>query len=358
MKVLVAPLDWGLGHATRCIPVVDALLKQGDEVIIAADGAVEQLLRQEFPSLNYVKLPGYKIKYSPSLPMSIAMLIMLPSLFSKIIREHYRLGKLIKEYKPDAIISDNRFGLWNKKIHSVFITHQVMIKCPSWIRLMEPLLHQANKVIINRYDECWIPDDENKISGDLSHKYPLPANAKFIGRLSRWKDKLPHSSVKKYDVIGILSGPEPHRSALEKILIRELSSSDFNSLLVLGKPGDRFEKKASGNLSIVSHLDAEKMLEAVSSAEIVISRPGYSSIMDFLSIKKNVLFIPTPGQTEQEYLADYLKSRKVFFSIAQKKFRLESALMELKKFSVDNFHEEPNDLSSFMAEWKKRAIAY
>jgi predicted glycosyltransferase len=358
MKILIAPLDWGLGHATRCIPVISELIKQGDEVIIAADGSIESLLRKEFPEIKFIKLHGYKIKYSSFFPMSLAMLILLPQLAVKIIREHLWLKNFIHVYNTDVIISDNRFGLWNKKIHSVYITHQVMIKCPQWLRFMEPLLYRVNKFFISHYDECWIPDDVNKLSGDLSHKYPVPPNAKFIGTLSRWKEKKIPSPKKKYDIIGILSGPEPQRSSLEKLLVRELGHSEMNSLLVLGKPTEQAEQKINGKVSLVSHLDAEKMFDAISSADLVISRPGYSSIMDFLALKKNALFIPTPGQTEQEYLAGYLFDKKMFFSIAQKKFSLEQAISESKNFSVHEFKEEPDSLPSFLREWKKRLTAY
>ncbi len=358
MKILVAPLDWGLGHATRCIPVILELSRQGDEVIIAASGNIEQLLKLEFPLLKFVSLDGYHMKYSTFLPMPVSMLLQLPKMIKNILIEHRQLKNIIHEYKIDAVISDNRYGLWNKKIHSVFMTHQIMIKCPPGLRFLEPFLYRINKFFINKYDECWIPDDEKKLCGDLAHGYPLPSNARFIGPLSRWKDLKNGVVVKKYDVICMLSGPEPSRSSLEEILIGELTNSPLNALILLGKPGVHFEKKLNDNLRLVSHLESKKMLDAISSSELVICRPGYSSIMDLISINKNAILIPTPGQTEQIYLADYLRKKNVFFSMREKIFNLEKAVDEAKKYSLVNLEKTNQDLASFLANWRKKLSAY
>ncbi len=355
---MIAPLDWGLGHASRCIPIIRELLVHGDEVIIAAEKNLAAMLEKEFPDLKIIFLRGYRAKYSSFLPMFLSMAFQTPKFAWRIFREHEQLKKIILDYRIDAVISDNRYGLWNKKIQTVFITHQVMIKCPSGLKFLEPLLYRINKFFIKKFDECWIPDDEKKLSGDLSYKYPFPSNAKFIGTLSRWKGKKNNFSEKKYDVIGIVSGPEPHRSAFEKILIKQLSDSTLKCLIVLGKPEEQSETTVHGNLSIVSHLDSKKLLEAISSSESVICRAGYSSIMDLEAIGKNAVLVPTPGQTEQIYLATYLRKEKKFFSVSQKSFYLRDAIRETGNYSVANTREVENYLPILISTWRKKINGY
>lgn len=219
-----------------------------------------------------------------------------------------------------------------------------MIKCPKWLRFFEPILHYINKLFISKFDECWIPDDEKIISGELSHRYPLPANAKFIGLLSRWSHSQFISSKKEYDLVAIVSGPEPHRSSFEALLIAKLSSQPLSSLIIQGKPGIPVWKKINPRLAVVSHLKNQALLETISSADFVICRAGYSSIMDLVSIQKDAILIPTPGQTEQLYLAKYLSDRKAFFSIQQNHFNPEDAIRESRNYSVKNLVEENANL--------------
>jgi hypothetical protein len=171
-RILICPLDWGLGHATRCIPVIRAFLGQNAEVLIAADGRAYELLQQEFPELQFIRLKGYEIRYPSSGSMAASMLLSIPKILSGIKREHRELEKIIAEHKIDTVVSDNRYGCWNKQVKSIFITHQLMLKSP----FGEGLLHRIILSHIKKYDECWIPDHaaENNLSGELSHKYPLP----------------------------------------------------------------------------------------------------------------------------------------------------------------------------------------
>ncbi len=355
MKILVAPLDWGLGHATRCIPLIEEFLQQGDEVIVAAEGNVESILRKEFPGIKFVFLRGYRIRYSAALPMSLSIFFRLPGMLRRIFIEHQQLKKLIREHHSDAVVSDNRYGLWNKKIKSIFITHQVMIKCPVPFRFMERFVYSMHKYFISRYDECWIPDSNAALSGDLSHKYRLPANAKMIGILSRWK-KSNEQAEKKFDVAAIISGPEPHRALFEKLLIRELTRGKLRSVIVLGKPGEQSDVQLNEYVRSVSHLPADKLLEIISGSGSVICRSGYSSIMDMVAAGKDAILIPTPGQTEQLYLARHLKKNKVFFSIDQKNFNVANAIVQSKKYSVKNFTVDASQLRETVASWKKKSL--
>ncbi|PID94916.1 MAG: hypothetical protein CSA89_00165 [Bacteroidales bacterium] len=188
-RVLVAPLNWGIGHATRCVPMIKALLEADKDVIIAADGYPLQLLKRQFPQLLAIEFSWAKVHYSKSSSQFMSMLYQTPKFIYSIIKEHFALKKIVEQYNIDVVISDNRFGLWCKKRLSIYITHQISVKTGTKNTFLDKLLYRIHKVIIERYDECWIPDfedDSDNLSGDLSHKYPLPKNAKFIGILSRF----------------------------------------------------------------------------------------------------------------------------------------------------------------------------
>ncbi|HEY6163065.1 MAG TPA: glycosyltransferase [Bacteroidia bacterium] len=335
LKILVSPLDWGLGHATRCIPIIKTLSENGCEVLIGADGRALELLKHEFPSQQFLRMPGYNIRYPAKGSMAIKMAASFPRILKGIRSEHEQLHSIIKEHSIDAVISDNRFGLWNKKIPSVFITHQLMIKSP----LGENALHHFNKRYINRFSSCWIPDNngENNLSGDLSHKYPLPAHAEFIGLLSRFN---PATYVKEdLNILVLLSGPEPQRTLLEKKLLQELIRSGDTALVVRGVTEKQERKKLTSRVSIVNYMTADELEKELYAASIVIARPGYSTVMDLATLKKKkVIFIPTPGQTEQEYLAERLSNLKIAYYSPQENLNLESALGFVKEYN--GFSEE------------------
>ena len=313
-KVLVCPLNWGLGHATRCVPIIREQLAAGNEVVICVDSYPLEFLRQEFPALRTIELPSYPIRYSKGKSQVFAMLRFLPTLLKGIYRENRWLNNLLKKEHFDVIISDNRFGLWNRDIHSIYITHQVMIKMPKGLKWLEPIGYILHKYIINKYNECWIPDygEDSGLSGDLSHKYALPANAKFIGTLSRFNDcKLPAPDA-SYQVVAVLSGVEPQRTLFENELIAAYKNSDKKTLIVQGKPGSEpFRKEITGNLTVVPYMNTSELAAVLMSCEEIISRSGYTTIMDLnaLNCLNKARLIPTPGQTEQEYLADYLYSK-------------------------------------------------
>ena len=228
-RVLVAPLNWGLGHAARCVPIIRELLSQKCEVVIAADGYPLRFLRQEFPHLEWVEFKGLQVEYSDGQSQVGAMLRQLPQFLRDILREHKELKKIVERYDIDVVVSDNRFGLWCKSVHSVYMTHQLMVKMPRGLQWMEWAVWRFHRWFIKHYDECWVPDIEGdgNLSGALSHKYPILKNTKFIGPLSRfsvegieWEDVRVEAEAldlkEKYDVVAVLSGPEPHRTNLEK----------------------------------------------------------------------------------------------------------------------------------------------
>ena len=321
-RVLVAPLNWGLGHATRCVPIIKELIEQGHEVVIAADGYPLRFLRREFPHLEWVEFEGLKVKYADGQSQVGAMLRQLPSFVRGIWREHKELKRIVEAYEIDVVVSDNRFGLWCKGVHSVYMTHQLMVKMPRGLRWMEWGVWRLHRWFIKHYDECWVPDveGEGNLSGDLSHKYPLLKNTKFIGVLSRFsREKVEWEDVRveaealdlkeRYDVVAVLSGPEPHRTNLEKQITdnSRLSTFDFqlSTLIVQGLPADdlRLAEHRDG-VDYIPHLPTGLLQWYMQEAKQIVCRSGYSSIMDLHTIGRKAHLIPTPGQTEQEYLVD------------------------------------------------------
>jgi uncharacterized protein (TIGR00661 family) len=328
-RILICPLDWGLGHATRCIPIIRLLLQKNAEVIIAADGRPLALLQQEFPQLQFIVFRGYSISYPDSGSMAFKMLLAAPKILKGIKEEHLALQKIIEAKKIDIVISDNRYGCWSKKARSIFITHQLMIKSP----FAEKLLHKKVLRYVANYDECWVPDLEggNNLSGDLAHKYPLPANAFFIGPLSRFTFSDP--AKPEYDVMAIISGPEPQRTIFEQLLRKQIQESNLKYLLVLGTPEVENSIREDKNVKSISHLNTSDMEQCILKSKIIVARSGYSTIMDLAVLGKKAVFVPTPGQTEQEYLAESLSNRGIAYSQNQSDFDLQKALTASEQFS-------------------------
>lgn len=303
LSVLIAPLNWGLGHATRCVPIIKKYINQGHRVIIAADGDALLWLQREFPKIQTIHLPDIQIRYSEKSSQVVAILKHLPHILTGIYREHQALKKIIANEHIDLVISDNRFGLWNKSVKSVYITHQLMIKSP--IRTLEPILRLIHKQIILKYDECWIPDieGEGNLSGDLSHRYPPPPNAHFIGWLSRFPVTLSVVPEKNYTNFCLLSGPEPHRTIFEQKMIEKFKDAVDSTLIVQGKPGFAPSTNTVKNIDIISYLSDEKIQYYLQNTPNIFCRSGYSTLMDLKILNCKANLTPTPGQTEQEYLA-------------------------------------------------------
>lgn len=335
LRILVCPLDWGLGHATRCIPIIRELHSNGAEVIIAGDGYSLELLKQEFPFLESIWLKGYRISFSSFIPLSIKMLLSSPRILWRIYKEHKEINTLVSSKNIDVVISDNRYGLWNNKAYSIFITHQLNILPPTLFTFLSPVLRKVVRNFIVRYNECWIPDapGEQNISGKLSHGHTIPPNTRFIGPLSRFDATSPTSKLLSsniFDIIAILSGPEPHRSDFERILKEQLIKSKIKSLLIRGITNTKIEERVSNNLTIIDHVPASTLHSLLKQDPVVICRGGFSTLMDISLTGNKVICIPTPGQTEQEYLAKKgsLENRLVYCH--QKDFSLIECLRKVK----------------------------
>lgn len=334
-RILVAPLDWGLGHATRCIPIINELKKQNCDVWLAGEGAQKQLLTQEFPDLPFLDLPGYRVKYARTKRGFFWKMLLQSHKLSLSIRfENNWLKKAINDYRFDAVISDNRYGLYHTSVPAIFITHQLKIKSPvgKW---SEGIVQKRNYRYINRFTECWVPDinDENSLGGELSNPVIKPATpVHYIGFLSRF---IPDNNFveKKNNLLVILSGPEPQRTILEEKIIKEISQYNGTATIVRGLPLSPTHIPYTNMIKVYNHLGSEALKTSIQEAELIICRSGYSSVMDLMVMQKKCIFIPTPGQTEQEYLGRYLMEKKKGINITQHEFTLNKALEKAQSFN-------------------------
>jgi uncharacterized protein (TIGR00661 family) len=330
-KVLVAPLDWGLGHATRCIPIIHALLQEQCHVFIASSGNALQVLKLEFPQLCFFELPPYNVKYGKGNSLIVQMLLQLPRLLKTINKEHAQINEIVKTHDIDLIVSDNRYGCWSASVKNIFITHQINIILPLVIRFMSIVVNRYHHYLIHRFNEVWIPDFVNRaMSGRLSdgtHRLKIPVH--FIGLLSRFENY--HQPIKRYEILVILSGPEPQRTVLENMLIEQLLLTKRSAIVVRGIPTGS-EVQNIDNIKLIDFLDARDLQGLIKDAKYVIARAGYSTIMDLAVLECNPILIPTPGQTEQEYLARKLKQSGMAYSIEQRRFNLEEAVNETAKY--------------------------
>ncbi len=352
-RILVAPLDWGLGHATRCIPIIRELLNHEAEVWIAGEAAQEKLLKAEFPDIPFLSLPGYRIRYAKSAGAFVKNIIFqIPKILKTIKQENTWLKKVVEEHHVDAVIADNRYGLYHSNIHCVFMTHQLRIKTSlgAWV---ERILQKRNYRYINRFTECWVPDvfGRNNIAGNLSHprKHPrIPV--RYVGLLSRFNKT---NTEKKIDhLLVVLSGPEPQRSILENKIIKDIAHYPGTATVVRGIPESLSIIPSTNTIRFYNHLPSNELNQEMEKAEYIISRSGYSTVMDIIKLQKKSILIPTPGQTEQAYISQYLQQNKIAFSIAQNSFSLPSALRLAEAFSYSTTTIQKGDnLKIIIAEF-------
>jgi uncharacterized protein (TIGR00661 family) len=320
--VLICPLDWGIGHATRCVPVVRSFQKHGCRVILAAGGRSMEFLKDELPECETIHFPGQKVTYAGTGFLGLKMFLLTPLLLLGILREHFQLKKIIRQHHLDVVFSDNRYGLWNKSTHCIFMTHQVRVIPPSFFNIFSGLVNSFLYSFIRKFDACWVPDlpHEPSLAGILSHPNKVSFPLKYIGLLSRFEDESPVNSEtiqQPLDFMVILSGPEPQRTIFEKKVLQQLKGSALKGVIVRGMPGSSGSSKLTGKITVYDHLGTRKMMEVICSANLIICRPGYSTIMDLVALGKKAVFIPTPGQPEQEYLADNLLEKEYFYYMPQ-----------------------------------------
>jgi len=335
VSVLIAPLDWGLGHATRCVPIIRELVDQGARVIIAAAGPQKILLSTEFPGLEMLDLPGYGIRYQQGFFLKWGLVFRAPSILKQIKRENRWLADLVRSRRLNAVISDNRYGLYHPEVYSVFLTHQLAIRTGLGV-IFNWIIMKWNYRLIRKFSACWVPDWPGEISlaGNLSHPSqnpPIPIT--YIGILSRLKPS--QEEPEKNSLLVLLSGPEPQRTLFEKSMLAQLADLSIKCTMVRGLPGlESPGSKAMDHIYIINHLPAEELNVLLNVSELILTRSGYSSIMDLVQLGKQAILIPTPGQAEQEYLGHHLREMKWMLSVPQKNFNLKKAIQLFRTSSL------------------------
>ncbi len=355
-RILVSPLDWGLGHATRIIPVIRKLRKLGADVWIATSGMQETLLRSEFPDANFLHLPGYGVSYG-RYGVMLRLLGQLHVIRRHIFTEHAWLQQAVREHGFDGVISDNRYGLYSTEVPSVLITHQLALQIPKWAAFMRAGVQQMLYHHIENFGACWIPDlanDHHSLAGNMSHPKKLPEMpVKYIGWLSRFEKPEIPPAREKFILIS-LSGPEPQREILEEKIMAELNSIQEPVWLVRGLPGETILPVVPAHVTVYNHLSAPEMQDLMLRCQLLISRSGYSTLMDAMALGTPIACIPTPGQTEQEYLSIRLATKGWSVSMDQEHFNLEELIGKaegMQDMKMNRDYQSP--LEEIVGEWIK-----
>lgn len=294
-KLLFVVLNWGLGHATRTEVVIREALSRGAEVHIASDGDALAVLMKSFPKGVFHVLSDYRIRYRPGILNLPSLLLTMP----RVLRLHKRDIKTISDlhlrYQFDGVISDNRPAGFLPNVPAVYMTHQLKIR-GGWL---SSLLSYGHFQMYRKYHEVWVPDTEDRaLSGDLSLPFSSKIPLRFIGPLSRLERVEQTASI---PWAAVLSGPEPLRSQWEEELMKVRDELPKGGVIVRGKPEDG----ESTNDTIINYLDREGLSQLYANASVIVCRSGYSSLMDLLAFNKKALLVPTPGQSEQKYLANH-----------------------------------------------------
>lgn len=349
--ILTAALDWGLGHATRMMPVVDALLALGCDVTLAGNGASLLAMKKNFPELPILELPGYGVRYTRRGFGVMTMLQQLPRLKKIIDDEHALLHKWLNANKIDGIVSDNRYGIYSTDVPSVIITHQLQPAVPRWLQPAQPLVRSMLTRYIHRFDGCWVPDVGDariNLSGKLSHGIALKIPVTFIGPLSRLQSI--RAQQKNYDVLALLSGVEPQRTLFEEMIVTQLKRSSLRVLLVQGLPQQNNQRAVREGFETISYADATQLNALMASSEIVIARSGYSTVMDVCRMQRKAVLIPTPGQTEQLYLANHLVKSNWCVTASQNRLNLSALINQTQ--ALQTFPDFDFDSRrSVIADW-------
>jgi len=371
--VLVCPLDWGLGHATRCVPLIRIFLDRGMKVVVAAGGDALEFLRKAFPSggppsspaVRFLSLPGKAVRYpggGGSLSMTWSLMRQLPGLLYSVRSEHRRLQDLVRETGAGWVVSDNRYGLFTKRVPCVFMGHQLNLRPPRGMAWAGGLMNRVNHWLIGRFSACWVPDFPGtcNLSGTLSHGGRLAGRVRYLGPLSRFRDlavqptdnPLPEDFPPDFLLL-LLSGPEPQRSLFEQLLVEQLAGLSFSAVMVRGLVGSGAGQDRSympdhlpGNcrLAVFDHLPDRPLAWLLKESGVVVCRPGYSSLMDLSVFGKKALLVPTPGQTEQEYLGQRLQAAGLAACLSQEGLPLESGVDKARSGSGIPRMEVSDDL--------------
>ena len=279
------------------------------------------------------------------------IILQIPKILTRVKLENRWLQAFLANNHVDAVISDNRFGLYSHKVPAVFISHQLGVKSNlGWFS--DRVTQYLNYSYIKKFSACWVPDYKagKAIAGTLSNPQKLPAlPVQYMGGISRFEPCAATSATG--ELLIILSGPEPQRSIFEKILLNDLKDYEGKVTFVRGLPGSKEILDAPPGVTIHNHVPAKEMNTLVCNAGIVLSRTGYTTVMDLFKLGKKSILVPTPGQTEQEYLARYLFDEKLAYTATQKKFSLKKVLSEATDFPFRKVHYAMDEYKTIIRDF-------
>ena len=323
--ILFTALDWGLGHAARTAEIIDRALEAGYEVVIAASGRGYFFYKKRYKNVQIEKIPALTLSYSRRDSLfELKILITFFKFLVNVLIDRLFTLKLLRKYRPNLIISDNRFGIYSRKVYSVIISHHINIQVPSNLKFLDKLLYGVNCFFFKKFNENWIPDypGEENLAGRIDHFRLCNLNSYYIGLLSRFKNYRCQPK-KEYDFVCLVSGIEPQRSIFVDKLLEVFRKTDWKVLIVSGIPESNFAQKTE-NITMVSHLQDTDFCSYVKGAKYLVIRAGYSTIMDLVALGRTALIVPTPNQTEQEYIAFLMHTKKLFYRVTQHNFSLEN----------------------------------
>jgi uncharacterized protein (TIGR00661 family) len=371
--ILVAALNWGLGHATRVMPIINYLRQKGFQVIIASDGRALQLLQKEYPQLITVELPAYDISYNGINGSFVrTMAKQIPKILHGIYTEHQVLKTIVKKYAIKAIISDNRYGCFHATVPSAFISHQLFMQLPPSIKYLENILWRMNRYFISHFNHCWVPDyahATNNLSGILAHKKTFTAiPVQFLGPLSRFQkiaiskqniqintdEQTSITLTQSYTILAVISGPEPQRSIFEQLVLKQVLNTQKSTLIVRGITEKQAYVQHNAHVASINYLTSKHLAILLKNSQHIISRAGYSTVMDLVALGKTAILVPTPQQTEQEYLGQRLRQKKYFYSVAQQQFNLQEAIQALPAYKAPQMQaaQIATEIDKCLKQWQ------
>lgn len=353
VNILVSVLDWGLGHATRCVPIIKTLQSKGAVITLACTPHLQKIFEKEFTNVHFITRPGYNIKYSRYKNLfALSLISQIPRLIWLLKKENSWVKKICTQQKFNALISDNRFSFYHKKIPSVYITHQLFIETGN--KHLNKWAQKINYYFINKFSECWVPDCQASLglAGKLSHPRQMPKiPIHYLGIYSRFtKMDLP----KTIDYLFLVSGPEPQRTIFENLILKQIAQlPESKMLLVRGVISENKIENKIENLVLYNHLPAVELANLIQSAKQIVCRSGYTSLLDLVSLDKAAYLIPTPRQTEQIYLAKYLNGKNGFIYDCQENFSL-ARLAEKQKTPQQNIIKAVSNVDEVIEDFINR----
>lgn len=306
-------------------------MAMGHSVLFAGNEWQRKYISDTFPGINTAHLDGYNVHYASSGGLFMAAIgKQVPGILKTVSREHKWLKEIVKTHQIDGIISDNRYGLYHKDVPSVIMTHQLNAMS-GWGNVADALVRKLHYRQLEKFDHCWVVDTLHApgLAGKLAHPGVLPQNAEYVGLLSQVEEVVVE---KKGYLLILLSGPEPQRTLLSQKIWQQVQDYKGEVIFTEGKATADTPTLIPGHVQHHSILTKEALRSAIQGADMVICRSGYSTVMDLAKLRKKAIFIPTPGQTEQEYLARDLQEQGAFPFVYQDDFNLLDALKKAETF--------------------------